>query len=625
MNIQPNEPEKPDALGRLFQIWGLTPANKELARAYLTDDQADDSMLSGAKKQFFSPLNGYDQWEVSQLLTEVLAPESSGKQPKILRLLWAIGHSTACFTALFNCPCINDRYTATDSVFDQRCKVLGVPAAAAMDAEYAAAVPTGYVQTERLHRLASTTPNALSKAQKLIADPRNSMADIVITGVLLANTDPAEKEPSLLEKLFGMASTSQWAKVERLLARTDDIVESASGSGLSSADIGNLKCYIHAGDSSAPVPNTQVSTAWQLPEQDIFDSFLTDRSAVKCMTASVMFGLRHDNRLACALQVLAGLNLCDVLQSILNFLPPEWDISFLDTLLPHIPGGAVSLLRFMAKDFAQQDEAVAKKIARRYYENADTALQYCSLDEYTKLCQLLPPAKNKDHDARMEQLRNRISAIYENSFAKGIQQTIVHDYLSRQGNFADSVNLLKPIRNEYRYLSNLQSILNDYKKIAGWDEFACRCIVLSSLTCMGYGTFTSFTSYTLPADEKRNMDAFVNALIAGKLPVRDCITVLAFLLYDNWYQDNAEKLIEEAIQKHFVTPAGLDALADAALNGSSAARILAIKGLNALSADQACAEGARKALILCAADTSKQVQEVLIECFTNHPDTGGSD
>lgn len=619
MNIQPNEPEKPDALGRLFQIWGLTPANKKLARAYLTDDRADDSLLSGAEQQFFSPLNGYDQWEVSQLLTEVVAPENSAKQPKIVRLLWAIGGSTACFTALFNCPCINDRYAATDSVFNRRCEFLGPAAAAVMDAEYAAAVPAGYDQTARLHQLAAATPDVLRKARNLIADPRNSMADIVLTGVQMAAADPAKEKPCLLEKLFGMSSTSQRFNVERLLARIDDIVESASGSGLSSADIGNLKCYIHAGDTSVPVPDTKIPTTWQLPEQDIFNCRLADRTAVKCMAASVMFGLRHDNRMACALRVLAGLNLCDVLQSILNFLPREWDISFLDTLLPHIPGGAVSLLRFMAKDFAQQDEAVAKKIARRYYENADTALQYCSLDEYPKLCQLLPPAKNKDHDARMEQLRNHISAIYENSFAQGVQQTIVHDYLSRQGNFADSVNILKPIRNEYRYLSNLQSILNDYKKIAGWDEFACRCIVLSALTCMGYGTFTSFTSYTLPAEEKRNMDAFVNALIVGELPTRDCITVLTSL-YDNWYQDNAEKLIEEAIQEHFITPAGLDALSDAALNGSATARIMAIKGLDSLAAHPECAEGARKSLILCSADTSKQVQELLAERYIRHPD-----
>lgn len=101
--------------------------------------------------------------------------------------------------------------------------------------------------------------------------------------------------------------------------------------------------------------------------------------------------------------------------------------------------------------------------------------------------------------------------------------------------------------------------------------------------------------------------------------MRDCITVLASL-YENLYQGSLATIIEEAIQENFVTPAALDVLADAAQNGSSAARILAIKGLDALSADHVCAESARKALILCAADTSKQVQEVLIECFTNHPD-----
>ena len=548
-------------------------------------------------------------------MNKLAAPEQEKIQAKVLKLLWAIGGSTAGFVALFNCPYINDRYAATDSVFNQRCEVLGSAAAAVMDAEYAAAVPTGFDQTARLHRLAVSDLDVLTEARNLIADPKTSMADAVLTGVLLAAADPAKEKPCLLEKLFGMSSTSQWAKVERLLARTDDIVESASGSGLSSGDIGNLKCYIHAGDSSAPVPDTKIPTAWQLPEQDIFNCRLADRTAVKCMAASVMFGLRHDNRMACALRVLAGLNLCDVLQSILNFLPREWGISFLDTLLPHIPGGAVTVLRFAAKDLTRRD----KEIIQRYYENVDTALQYCNSNEYINLCQLLPPAKNKDHDARMEQLRNHISAIYKNSFTQGVQQTIVHNYLSRQGNFADSVNILKPIRNEYRYLSNLQSILNDYKKIAGWDEFACRCIVLSALTCMGYGTFTSFTSYTLPAEEKRNMDAFVNALIVGELPTRDCITVLTSL-YDNWYQDNAEKLIEEAIQEHFITPAGLDALSDVALNGSATARIMAIKGLDSLAAHPECAEGARKALILCAADTSKQVQELLAERYIRHPD-----
>lgn len=568
-------------------------------------------------------------------MNKLASPEQEKIQAKVLKLLWAIGGSTAGFVAQPGQQLCNTDNEESAELFRLRSRVLGIPAAAAMDAEEIAAYPRGVDQTQRLRRLATTDPNALVEAQRLISDIWNSMPgggqrycsdscgeidDLweamsigVLAMVLLTTVKQDRSEKSLYK-----------AQEQAALNRVEAILDHYDETALSQQDASLLKAYIQAGDPTAPFPETSRPTTWQREPLDIFTGNyllykMAAKYAVMCTAPAVLFGLGDDPRLSCALRVLTGIEIEAALEGILLFLPENRDADALDPLIPHIPGGAVTLLRFMAKNFAQQYEAVAKKIVRRYSENADTALQYCSLDEYTNLCQLLPPAKNKDHDARMEQLRNHISAIYENSFTQGVQQTIVHDYLSRQGNFADSVNILKPIRNEYRYLSNLQSILNDYKKIAGWDEFACRCIVLSALTCMGYGTFTSFTSYTLPAEEKRNMDAFVNALIVGELPTRDCITVLTSL-YDNWYQDNAEKLIEEAIQEHFITPAGLDALSNAAQNGSSAARILAIKGLDALSADHVCAEGARKALILCSADSSKQVQELLAERYIRHPD-----
>ncbi len=274
------------------------------------------------------------------------------------------------------------------------------------------------------------------------------------------------------------------------------------------------------------------------------------------------------------------------------------------------------MLCFVAKDFAMQSEEIGKKIVCRYYENVDAALHYCSLDEYSNLCLLMPIEKIGKSSARMEQLKGQIISIFEKVFVQGSQQAIVRDYLSGQGNFADSASLLKPIRNEYRYLSSAQDILYNYRKMAGWDDFACRCIVLSCFTCMGYGTTSSFP---LNADKKRNMDAFVSALTAGGLPVRDCITVLA-TLSENWYQEVSKKLVEEAVQKHFITPEGLDALADAARSSSAAGRMMAVKGLDSLSARPDCAEGVRKALILCSGDTSKQVQEVLMACYLSHPD-----
>lgn len=621
MNIQPSKPGKPDALGRLIQLWGLTPANEALARAYLMNDQADESLLCGAERQVFT-LDWQNQWEIRNLLKEVTGSDYKKNQAKVLRLLWAIGLSTAGFAALFDDHYENDPDTVSDSAYRQRVGALGQAAAAAMDAEHFAAFPAGDIQTEHLHQLARTDPAVLLEAQRFIADPKNSLADGVLAGVLLANTDPVEEKSGLLGKLLGTASRraksgSQLERqVELLLAWVDAIVEGTAGSGFSSVDIRELKSYIHAGDPTLPVPVTQPPMAWQLPDQDIFDCFLAKRTAVECMTASVMLGIRHDDRLACALRVLVGLDPYAALEGMLNFQPREYDIRFLDTLLPHIPGGAVTVLRFVAKGFIQRHEATFKKIVHRYYESVDAALRYCSMDECANLYRLMPTAKGAENSARMEQLKGRIIAMLEKVFDQGTQQTIVHDYLSGQGKFADSAVLLKPIRNEYRYLASIQNVLHEYRRMAGWDEFACRCIVLSCFTCTGYGTFASFP---LNADKKRNMDAFVNALVAGGLPARDCMTVLA-TLYENWYEESGKKLIEEAVQEHFVTPTGMDALADTAINSSAAARIMAVKGLDTLTSRPDCAEGAHKALLLCSGDSSKQVQEVLVERYINHPD-----
>lgn len=148
MNIQPSKPGKPDALGRLFQLWGLTPANQALARAYLTDDRADESLLSGAEGQVFSPFDWQDRREICNLLQEVTGPNDTQNQARVLRLLWAIGRSTAGFAALFG---EENLFIVGDGVFRQRSEVLGTAAAAAMDAEYPAAHPSGYDQTRRLH------------------------------------------------------------------------------------------------------------------------------------------------------------------------------------------------------------------------------------------------------------------------------------------------------------------------------------------------------------------------------------------------------------------------------------------------------------------------------------------
>ena len=248
MNIQPKKPGKPDALGRLFQLWGLTPTNEALARSYLTDDQADESLLSGAEQQIFPRFDWQDQHEICSLLRAVTAPNGTNNQAKVLRLLWAIGRSTAGFAALFD---QQELYEISDSAFRQRCQVLGTAAAAAMGAEKSP------LHTTRLHQLARTAPDTLLEAQRLIADPQNSMAGGVLAGVLLAAGPKKATADATLDQ-----------QVELVLNRVNAVINGTDGLPLPAGDISQLQAYIQAGDPTVPVPATSIATVWQLPAED---------------------------------------------------------------------------------------------------------------------------------------------------------------------------------------------------------------------------------------------------------------------------------------------------------------------------------------------------------------------
>lgn len=605
MNIQPKKSKKLDTLGRLFQLWGLTPANEALARAYLTNDQAEESLLSNAEGQVFSPFDWQDRQEICTLLQEVIGPDHTKNQAKMLRLLWAIGRSTASFAALFG---EENLFLVRDSAFRQRCEVLGTAAAAAMDAEYPAAHPSGYDQTRRLHQLAHTNPDALLEAQRLITDPQNSMAGRVLAGALLAAGQKGTQTDDLLAGQVELVLN--W--VEAILTSEDNIL-------LSDEDASQLTAYLHAGDPTAPVPATSFPNTWEIQELDYLSRLLVSvplSSAVKCIAPAVLFGLDYDTRLACAMRVLAGVDLCGVLWGVIRFLPEDWELDTLDALLPHIPGGEGTLLRFVVTDFYEYHEEEAKKLARHFHAAGEEILNYLNLEEYERLGALLPELKHSRDSAWMESLQGVITPFLEKLFNQDPQQQdIVRDYLAGQGAFADSAALLRPIRNEYRYLSNIDEAVQEYRKLAGWDDYACQCMVLFCLTCAGNGTTKPLST---DVDEKQTLDAFVDALIARGLPVRDCMNVLT-LLHQNWY-DRSRKLLEQVVREHFVTPAGLEALGDAARSSCAAARVMAVEGLEALAARPDCAQEARKALLACAGDSSKQVQEVLVRCYLRHPD-----
>lgn len=626
-----DQQKKPDALERLSQLWNLTPANKALARSYLTDHRAEDSLLAGAERQIFPLLYSDEGHEVNELLNKLASPEQEKIQAKVLKLLWAIGGSTAGFVAQPGQHIYNTDNQQSDELFRFRSRVLGIPAAAAMDAEEIADYPRGVDQTQRLRRLATTDPNALVEAQRLISDTWNSMpgggqrccsdscgeiddlweamAIGVLAMVLLTTVKQDRSEKSLYKE-----------QEEVVLNRVEAILDHYDETALSEQDASLLKAYIQAGDPTAPFPETSRPTAWQREPLEIFtENYLLYKMAAKyavmCTAPAVLFGLGDDPRLSCALRVLTGIEIETALEAILLFLPEDRDVDALDPLIPHLPGGEVTLLRFLVTD-GQNYRELGKKVAERYRAGGEEAANLLNIEEYERLGRLLPDLKHSKDEAWINALHERIVPCMLNIFDKNTQKEIIRDYLEGKEAFANSAAFLKPIRNENRWIFNVDEGILEYRKLAGWDEFACRCMIVLCLTCTGNGISKPLLNNK---DEKQTIDAFVKALPVLGLPVRDCMTVLATMC-DQIYNEKGKKLLIKAVQKHFVTEPGLAGLADAALNSSASARIMAVEGLETLLSQSQCTEEARKALTACAGDSSKQVQELLMQIYLRHPD-----
>ncbi len=87
MHTPPNKLKKESSLSRLVQLWGLTQQNTVLAWNYLMEETVDDSLLSGAERQIFTPFDWYDRQEICAVLQELTAPEPTKDQAKVLKLL----------------------------------------------------------------------------------------------------------------------------------------------------------------------------------------------------------------------------------------------------------------------------------------------------------------------------------------------------------------------------------------------------------------------------------------------------------------------------------------------------------------------------------------------------------
>ena len=594
------EDHKKKKLERLMDNLGLSPNNRTLALAYLTSEPRDDSLLQKAEAQNFRDLD----WENRHAAVAFLEPlrQSGGAElERFVRLYWAIGKSTAIFVLQHE-----SEWRRREGERENRAAILGKSAAAAMEAERCAWRMPDCGDLAWLYQLAAEEPQVLEEAQALSGTSFGNMR-ILLAGILLCKGK--REAPGLLQRLKGGR--------DPLAARQIAILEksllgclNAAASQLSQADRDALAAYMQKGQTDLQLPLLSVPTAYGQTAEKVLATEHSEAYLTALMGTAAFQAQGESARARCAVRVFLSLNPTALLTALFRALPREYLTGQLDTLLKDLPDGEVTMLLFLSRFTQGQDGGLLQTVARRCRGGASQALALVNAREYEVLAELLPGAVSKGSASQREKIADLL--------AKKVQtgKEELRDFVTDTGSLkSDEGRLAAVTAASYAYPYQEVRLVSQYQAAAGWDDFVCRCAVVFALVFRAEGM-----SQLFPQTEEAA--GLADALLARDLPLDRMLQIFG-AVYDSCYGEEKKAEIRNAVYGVVKKPEYLEALETAAVSGGVFGRYVALSALDDLAGLPGCGEKAKAAILAATADSSKQIQELLLAILTSHPDWAG--
>lgn len=587
-----------DKLKILVVSLGFSPNNQVLALEYLTAETCNDDLLSKAEPQDFSVLGWKELNDAVNWLADVRSNQGFALASRYIKLYWAIGKSTAIF------PLGRSRYVR-QKLWDRSelINILGKPAVAAIEAEHCAQTNwPPYEDAAWLHQLARVEPETLEAAQELCGAQSANMK-IFLEGVLLCNA--SLQKPHLLKKLLGKGSL-----VDR---QTEHLFRSNMGSlvntvpSLSQGDRELLADYIRKGDPKAPLP-VLTSVRCATDAHSALTAKVSDPYLTGLLGTASFLAQRQDPRARCAVRVYLALNPMSLLMALLNTAPHQFFMEQRSDLMWDLPGGPAILL--LALCHSPISYANKKIIASQSRSGLTLAKQLSDARQYEAICTLLPDsAGNSAEEKIISNLEKYVQA----------GKTELRAYLTDTGSLKDSAAQLAAVTSSpYTYPTQPANLIFNYRIMAGWDNFACRCAVVLALSLRARSLGNIMRQGGTSVNEK-DVRTLAEALLEQELPIS--LLLQAFdAFHDSTYADNIKVNIRNGVSAAINRPKYVQELCVAAKSGGVFARYTAISALDNLTKVDACASQAKAGVLDCAGDSSKQIQELLLAILPAHED-----
>lgn len=588
-------------LEKLLKTLKFSDKNTQIALEYLSGEMADDSLLEGVEHQNFrqlGPMRYGDAWDH---LSDIREKERT-LLSRYLKLFWAIGMSTT--SVLWRTHHMHEVHR--EFQLGWKLGVLPACAVAAMTAE-SVAWNDNHISGDLpwLHERAQNDPQTLEHAQSLSGMPGDNMK-VCLAGILLAFSE----DPEVIER-----------QRDILLTNVIDSMDNAAA-WLSSAQRKDVCDYIRNGDPTATVPVPPVVTGKNALYARHLDNYHSGLLGCACW-----LGQSKDARLRCALRFYLSLNPQMVLDAVTRYAPEgHWE-RHLDALLEDLPGGATTMLLYLAWGRWWIEDDIRKKLMRCCASGAAEALKLASGNEQARILEAIPEARQLIGDERAQICSFVGKEIYS-------KKQEVKDFLMGDGSLKASRKLLGDVSAiSYSYPTQAAGLIALHRFNNGWDDFTCRCAVVYGIVFEGRGLHVLVAemnpekaAWIANAAGTRihvgysadigQLEQLTAALLERELPLSDVLTMTGHL-YDNTYDSETQKRIQASAYLSAAKPELISALTETLKKGNVFARQTAINALYNLAPDH---PEAKEGVLTAAGDSSKQIKENLVTLFAGRPE-----
>ena len=588
-------------LEKLLKSLKFSQNNCNLALEYLTAEEVDDALLTRAEPQNFRELNPGEQakaWDHQDWVRR----HDREKLRRYLKLFFAIGRSTA--VALWR-PYMRGNIHREQQL-DWLLEVLPKSAVAAMEADRLAWDRHNCEEIGWLHQLAQNEPQTLEEAQQLSGTPDDNLK-VTLAGILLSHaTDRA-----LIQRQGTILLENNMDTLNIAAPQLDD------------KQLLALRTYMRNGVWVPQLPGgLGIPTAANALQTRNSDDYLTGLLGHASFQA-----IGVDTRARCALQIYLRLNPQAVLNSITQLGSLRHFLIHFDSLLENLPGGAATMILFLAHGRYWIDDQTKKVLMNRCIGGLGEAMKHANPNQYLGITQMLPDAAKF-----MGNEQQRIIALLQRYLNAGQQE--LADFLMGEGSLKNARQELHAVSTGWGYPSQATSTMLMYRLDHGWDDFLCRCAVVMGIPFEGraLGSLLADTDYEKASKMAsavggyfitnfalEHLEEMIHALLARGLPLADVMTI-AGTLHENTYNEELQKKLRACVYLNTARPELIPDLCDAVKKGSVFARQTAVNALYNLASEH---PEAKAGVLAAAGDSSKQIKEALVTLFVGRPEWVG--